>query len=824
MILDFQNNGAVVLTTQEPGAFLNFRWETGDGSIYINADPISDVSRGILWVNGLDISQEASIYGDPSINTELYLGDAGDPSIASLFLYTRELIPFDVNLHITTSLFTIDVSVLNRPYIISSDSISTFETSNVQVEGEASYLLLRTNPKFSGNIKLTVDTSNYLYLDTFKVSDILSNKLYRKQKVSASSVLSGDIRRVFSSLPLGEMYRLDAEDTLNIAIPKTDLFDQYNVNYTYGARLFQDELYEDDYAMLAPLWINSKLPDYFAIFRVPGVINEETYPLPGEEEDLSGLADKFIRQGELMESWGIKEGSPLGTYLRNHLKELTQVISPMFLSLSDPNLKDPDPNTWYGVAIDKGIITGRSETTYFFDEKASNFTDLNAFCSQGFERLNLLCPNLINMEYAFSDDDVSLFTMHRYFGLYLTENPLYQISYYSDDPDSSIRVISLDGKDSSEFFFSELFDSNGDLKEEYENRIFTLDDILSIKRITNVHQVDGTTKSDIEEWVNKPGDNIFSTKVQEIVDFSPFISIGINNLLNQGEHLRIVDNTDFCIWEVLGSETDLLEPGESWTYATEYSDDGYPTVRRTLFSTRGTKKDQNNALWKAWNVFADYPNTPFRTFAKKDESHSLVIEDWALDHDIKFQRLTAQTTSHVFDTLGTYDPSSAFNSAAKYDDVIFYGTLIPSETDFQRLKYDSSFGPINFELFGDRMSIMLDIFNPNGYSFYSLDSSIVDVFEENMLYLSPDNWYRLIRNFDISTAISHSLQYIEDPRGNYGKIGIITEHPIVTINEYWNAYAVYPLIISLMGINPVKDFDFTVYDSLTDEASVGIEM
>ena len=216
MILDFQNNGAVVLTTQEPGAFLNFRWETGDGSIYINVDPISDVSRGILWVNGLDISQEASIYGDPSINTELYLGDAGDPSIASLFLYTRELILFDVNLHITTSLFTIDVSVLNRPYIISSDSISTFETSNVQVEGEASYLLLRTNPKFSGNIKLTVDTSNYLYLDTFKVSDILSNKLYRKQKVSASSVLSGDIRRVFSSLPLGEMYRLDAEDTLKI--------------------------------------------------------------------------------------------------------------------------------------------------------------------------------------------------------------------------------------------------------------------------------------------------------------------------------------------------------------------------------------------------------------------------------------------------------------------------------------------------------------------------------------------------------------------------------------------------------------------------------
>jgi hypothetical protein len=945
MILDFQNNGAVVLTTQEPGAFLNFRWEPGDGSVYINVSPSSDVSAGILWVNGLDISDEAGIYGDSSINTELFLSDAGDPSVASLFLYTRELGPFDANLLLdvgfpqmlsgwgtpvgswttfttsgrnitngttfgsggtvtsntmsalsnididlsinlnvisgpipsftlfeqpsgnstvfsisagqnsfsmttlsdTTSITiefsylstfgsfsadldifqsrSIDVSVLNRPYIVSSESVNLSETSNVQVEGDISYMLLRTNPKFSGNIKLTIDPSNYLYLDTFKVSDILTNKLYRRQRVSANSVFSGDIRKIFSSMPLGEMYKLDAANTLDIAIPKTDFFDQYNLNYNYGARLFEDELYEEDYALLAPLWINNKLPDYFAIFRIPGVINEETYPAPGEEEDLSGLADKFFREGELMESWGIKEGAPLGTYLRNHLKELSQVISPMFLSLSDPNLKDPDPNTWYGIAIDKGIITGRSETTYFFDEKTSNFTDLNAFCSQGFERLNLLCPNLINMEFAFNDTDVSVYTMQRYFGLYLTENPLYEIAYYSSDPDSSIRVISLDGKDSNEFFNSSIFDSEGNIKAEYGNRLFTLDDILSIKRITNVHEVDGTQKSPINEWVNKPGVNIFSAKVKKTENLQPFISIGINGILSQGEHLRIVDFTDYKIWEILGTETDLLEAGESWTYATEYAESGYPTLYRTLFSTRGTAEDQNNAIWKAWNVFQDYSNTPFRTFVKRIESQSLVIEDWASSHDIKFQRLTAQTTSHIFDSLtGDYDSSSGFNSAAGYGDIVFYGVLTPTISDFQRLKYDSSLGPINFELFGDRMSITVDIFNPASYNFYSIDSSFADVFEPNMLYLSPDKWYRLVQGFDISTALDHSFQYIQDPTSAANKISIITEKPIITINEYWNAYDVYPLIISLMGVVPVKDFDFTVYDSITEEPSLGIDM
>ena len=946
MKLDFQDNGAVVLTTQEPGAFLNFRWESNDVSTDISLSSTPDVSFGMLWVNGLDISQEASIYGDPSILTDLTIGEFGDPSTASYFLYTREFGPFDANLSIdytyegtvavdfnswtkfqdnfdnfiafgndiadadslsTTSIaksntfsvigglpldgcigYThtgpdwdpqfqfilwqldggmsiitntlydpsvlgwdaitvafsqdlsinteyvyfwwrnplapaqmavdnnnwsqtgtipkiIDVSVLNRPYVISSNSINIFETSNVQVEGDTSYLILRTNPKFSGNIKLIIDSSNYLFMDTFKVSDTLSNKLYRKQQVSASSVMSGDIRRVYSSMPLGEMYRADAENTLDIAIPKTDLYQQYNLTYSYGARLFEDELYEEDYAMLAPLWINNTLPDYFAIFRLPGVFNEETYE---NDPNLANLAGKFLEEGELMESWGIKEGAPLGTYLRNHLEELQKVISPMFLSLSDPDLKDPDPNTWYGMAVDKGIITGRSETTYFFDQKSDNFTDLNAFSSQGFERLNLLCPNLINMEYAFNDPDVSLYTMQRYYGLYLTENPLYEIAYYADSPDASITIISLDGKDSSEFFTSSIFDSDGSIMDQYKNRLFTLDDLLSVKRITNIHQVDGTEKDYIEEWLNKPGQNIFSIEVKNIDDLLPFISFELKNKLSQGEHLRIVDNTQFIIWEVYGIDIDLLEAGQAWTYATEYEEPGYPKVYRTMFSVKGETEDQNDAIWKAWNVFQNYLGTPFRTLAKKTNGQSLILENWAYGNDIKFQRLTAQTTDEP-------DPSSGFNTAAKYSDIEFYGTLIPAEDDFTRVAHDSSFGPINFELYGDRMSITVDIFDPANYSVYSMDASIIDLFQDNMLYLAPDNWYRLVQYFDVSTALNHSLRYADDPTTTSNDVIIITEDPIITVDTFWNAYAVYPLTISLMGINPVKDFDYTVYDSST---------
>ena len=44
-----------------------------------------------------------------------------------------------------------------------------------------SFMLLRTNPKLTGNIKLVVTSDYNLYLDTFKISNnsILNKKEYR---------------------------------------------------------------------------------------------------------------------------------------------------------------------------------------------------------------------------------------------------------------------------------------------------------------------------------------------------------------------------------------------------------------------------------------------------------------------------------------------------------------------------------------------------------------------------------------------------------------------------------------------------------------------
>ena len=805
-------NDAVVLTSQDPQAFLNFVYEGSDPSVYyIIPQQNPNIPISTLFLNGIDVSEDASIY-DASLGYALLVENDGDPSIGSFHVFSTDVndfsynVTFDVydNAALGSPAYSVDVSVLNRRSNIASSDINTFETQNVLVDGDTSYLVLRTNPKFTGNIKLIADTSNNLYLDTFKVSDILSNRLYRKQKVSGRSYLSGDIRRVFQDLPLGEMYRLDAEDTLDIALPKTDLFRQYNLNYSYGARLFKDELYDDDYAMLAPLWVNNELPDYFGIFRLDGVINQETY----DGSTLADLATKYLENGELIRSYSMKEASPIGNYMRNHLEELLQVRAPVFLSLSDPAASDFDPNTWYGMAIDKGIITGRSEVPFFFDRKAGNFTDMNAFVSEGFERNNLLCPNLINMEYVFSDNDVSLYTMQRYFGLYLTENELYRIAYYADQSTGDVGIISLDGKDSSVFFNSSIFDpSTGDVVEEYQNRIFGLDDILSFNRITNKDHADGTVTENISEWLNKPGENLFTTDTEQKF-VNQFITFRINTLLEQGEHLRIIDKTNFKVWEIYGAEWEYLDAGESINYASIYESEGYPTVYRSVFSTKGDINDQIRAIQAAWNVFDDYEDTPFKTEVRKTDSLSLSIKDQYISNDYYFQRITAQILNNPA------DPSSGFNNGAGYSDLQLYGIIDPTIDDFEVVAYDSSYGPIGFEIYGDRMSLMCNFVDPSNHYIYSIDSSTRDLFEDNVLYQSTDGWYRLLQDFDVSTAQNYQSLFVEDPKEFDDNIIVITEYPVILVNEnQFNAYGVYPLSLSLLGINPVKDIDYTVYDS-----------
>ena len=60
-----------------------------------------------------------------------------------------------------------------------------------------SFMLLRTNPKLTGNIKIVVDNEGILYMDTFKASSVLNNRVYRKYPISSYGNYPHDVMTVF---------------------------------------------------------------------------------------------------------------------------------------------------------------------------------------------------------------------------------------------------------------------------------------------------------------------------------------------------------------------------------------------------------------------------------------------------------------------------------------------------------------------------------------------------------------------------------------------------------------------------------------------------
>jgi len=794
-----QFNNTAILTTKNPEAFLNFTFDACEYWII----PDCCIGTKILYVNGLDINSFNS-YGEPSLGYVVLL-DATN-NIASFHIYTDINYKFDTNLtfhfydssSLTSDVSTHDVSILNRPYIVEQGSFNFYDNDNILVDDQASYMLLRTNPKFTGNIKLYVDINDNIFLDTFKISDILSNKKYRKQKVSANSILSSDIRNIFSTLPLGELYRVDSENTLSISIPKTELKDQYITTYNYGAALLKDELYSEDNGILAPLWLNSKLPDYFAVFRLPGVYNAETY----DGSSLENLASKYLEQSDLIRSWSLKSDAPLGKYLTTHMNDVVKIQAPVFLSLTDPSANESDPNTWYGIAVDKGVITGRSETTYFFNQKTNNYTDLNAFVSQGFERNTLLCSNMLNLEFIFSDEDVSLYTMSRYFGFYLTENILYKIAYYANTSTGAIEILSLDGKDSSVFMNSSIFDASGYIINEYVNRIFVINDGNQLHRFKNVNQINDTITN---QYLSSPYQNIFSVDVEQ-TNINSFMILTLNNLLDEGEHLRVINKTQNKIWEVYGVNASSYTCDKYCSVTLDVSDH-HPVVYRTYFNTYGTIFQQIREIELAFDRFEDYEQAQFRSGIRGNNWVSIILNDNAdPDEEWLFQRITSSTRNNF------NDPSTSFNNAGKPEDITFFGRFTPSASDFEVVTYDASYGPIDFELYGDRQSITINFINRGNNNLYSFDSSknILDKFEDITLYQSTDGWYRKISEFDVS---NNSYLYVKDPLHMHDNMLVMTTGNIQITQNKFNAYKIWPLNISLMGINPVKDIDYTVYDS-----------
>lgn len=321
-------------------------------------------------------------------------------------------------------------------------------------------LILRTNPLLTGNIKITVSDDN-LYLNSIETNDRLSLSTFKNIRINPDSNYAKDIYNFFEKglTPTGIIF--DTKNVYNDKIVTEDFSKQYEHRYNYGVKRCLDKTHDEQYKILAPIWLTKDVPKYFIVFKVPGVkqieyernpenlivgvnyriIGDDTIVVnnnteytnnfvainseyiivgdgyvvmddPSYELSQTDIKKDFISKSQAVKVFDMQSGN-LGNYIKNHIND------PLFNENSIYTDFDEKTVTYNGISIDNGILVNKIVN---INEKIKNeptIIDFDEYVTRGYERNRLISANLMNIEFLFDDDEPYKF--NRYFGLYCND-------------------------------------------------------------------------------------------------------------------------------------------------------------------------------------------------------------------------------------------------------------------------------------------------------------------------------------------------------------------------------------------------------------------
>ena len=277
-----------------------------------------------------------------------------------------------------------------------------------------SFSIIKTNVGLTTNVKLVVDSSYNLYLDSIESTSELSNNKYKKVQFNKDNFYDELIPYFYDGLDSQLAFKVKYDND-NTTMYNT--FDkQIDDLYIMGCEnIIDNKYYTEDFEYFAPLYISKTgLPKYFAIFRVdgPGITSVNNTNFRSE------IVDKF----KCVEIIDLTNNSDVGQWLYNNVTNNKSFPLTSF----EIDFRQSELSYWNGIDLENGCYTQKS---YFFDTKLdyeNTFNDLEKFIYDGFKNNKIVYPNIINFSFLFNDQPATptslrKWSLNRYSGFYLED-------------------------------------------------------------------------------------------------------------------------------------------------------------------------------------------------------------------------------------------------------------------------------------------------------------------------------------------------------------------------------------------------------------------
>lgn len=739
---------------------------------------------------------------------------------------------------------------------------------------DVSYALVRTNPKLTGNVKVVIDSSSNIFLDTFKISNTLSSRRYRRIKVGENSYYGSALMKYYKDIPTSEFYKIE-DKCCNLFTTVQSYGDQYYDTYRCGVKTNDDKLYSENFAMLAPLCVKRVMPDFFLVFRVDKSLEDYNEQMSDNDK-----LEYFLRFGKLVKSFDMRQHSPLGQYIRNIYENSKNEAGDMYVSYDTDNY-----NKFIGISLDRGVVTSMYESIHL-EKSLSSQVALNDFYTSGFERNHIVSKDIINFEFMFDDTEPGLFSIKTYFGLYVKVNT--ETNDFSCI-DSSIfkQKVSLttEGITDVEDESTEKTKIIEKTKYIFDTSVHSYPEGTDLRLSNKGTLIYGLTTPKefirldtglfdaecMKDYLLRPYKNIMTSKaIKHPLNESPvsFVTLQLNKPLEVGDHIRVIDTNKRIMYEVIMSDIEnaMTTQGRfmdsdniseiTTNYYNEYSTN-YTIHRISMFiNYRDSFEDSSVNKEIEQQIIQTHISQLFAAFRKfysiggvtayKKEGNKLSIISDA-EHTI-FQRICAP--SGFISSLNIY-----LNESKDEDNtILFFGQLYPekvilnidkllsgaAKTPEWKTKQYAYLYPLNFDVVGNRMSYIMSFLptksvadNEYFYSANILNETIFDattiLYDQYVDGKMPEHSYVKYKKIPLNLfynpvdkktgdKLTNSIErktteldYIES-FDDFNTSIVNIQRPVLQHGGQFSIYSSYPLNAGICSILQYKDFDFEVLD------------
>ncbi len=168
---------------------------------------------------------------------------------------------------------------------------------------------------------------------------------------------------------------------------------------------------------------------------------EELATLPQVEDIEQTFKSKILPNCSVVKTFDLRANTKIGKYIRSIFNNQQFSKSPLEVSWG------ADSYTYFrGVSYADGVFTKKGEllNSYLSSSKSDPMIDFEDYLTSGFSRNGIICPNLLNLEFLFNDDDSDLYTINRYMGFYVSRN---DIAEFRSNGDFYYTYSNLDGNE-----------------------------------------------------------------------------------------------------------------------------------------------------------------------------------------------------------------------------------------------------------------------------------------------------------------------------------------------------------------------------------------